>query len=55
MIVNFWLQDPPKPELRASLTPGKAVSDFNFPITQRMNWELKNMLPLDVSFLPIFN
>ena len=33
MVVDFLLGDPPKPDLqKASLTPGKAVSGFNFPI-----------------------
>ena len=47
MVVDFLLRDPPKPERKASLIPGKAVSSFNFPIKQRMNWEMKNMLSLD--------
>ena len=47
-VVDFLLGDPPKPDLqKASLTPGKAVSGFNFPIKRRMNWEMKNMLSLD--------
>ena len=47
MVVDYLLRDPPKPERKASLTPGKAVSGFNFPIKRRMNWEMKNMLSLD--------
>ena len=47
MVVDFLLRDPPKPEREASLTPGKAVSRFNFPIKRRMNWEMKNLLSLD--------
>ena len=37
MVVDFLLRDLPKPERKASLTPGKAVSGFNFPIKRRMN------------------
>ena len=47
MVVYFLLRDSPKPEREASLTPVKAVSRFNFPITWRMNWEMKNLLSLD--------
>ena len=47
MFVDFLLRDPPKPERKASLTPGKAVSGFNFPIKRRINWEMKNTLFLD--------
>ena len=47
MAVDFLLRDPLNPERKASLTPGKAVSGFNFPIKRRMNWEMKNMLSLD--------
>ena len=46
MVVDFLLRDPPKPERKASMAPDKAVSSFNFPIKQWMNWELKNMLLL---------
>ena len=45
--VEFLLPDPPKPEWKASLAPGKAVLGFDFPIKQRMNWELRNVLSLD--------
>ena len=37
MVVDFLLRDIPKPERKASLTRGKAVSGFNFPIKRRMN------------------
>ena len=47
LVVDFLLGDPPKPERKASLTPGKAVLGFNFPIKRRVNWEMKNMLSLD--------
>ena len=47
VVIDFLLRDPPKPEQKASLTPGKAVSGFNFPIKRRINWELKNTLSLD--------
>ena len=46
-VVKFLLPDPPKPERKASLAPGKAVLGFNFPIKQRMNWGLRNVLSLD--------
>ena len=47
MVVAFLLRDPPRPERKASLTPGKAVSGFNFLIKRRMNWKMKNMVSLD--------
>ena len=47
MVVDILLRDPPKPTRKASLTPGKAISGFNFPIRRRMNWELRNILSLD--------
>ena len=47
MVVDFLLRDPPKPKRKASLTPGKAVSGFDFPIKRRMNWEMRNILSLD--------
>ena len=47
MVVDFLLRDPPKPKRKASLTPGKPVSSYNFPIKRRMNWELRNILSLD--------
>ena len=47
IVVDFLLRDPPKPKRKASLTPGKAVSGFDFPIKQRMNWEMRNILSLD--------
>ena len=47
MVVGFLLQDPPKPERKASLTPRKAVSGLNIPIKGRMSWEMKNMLSSD--------
>ena len=60
MVVDFLLRDPSKPERKVSLTPGKVVSSFKFPIKRRMNWEMKNMLSLDFyndrfSFVTIFN
>ena len=47
MVVDFLLRDPRKPTRKASPTPGKAVSGFNFPIKRRLNWELRNILSLD--------
>ena len=47
MVVGFLLRDPPKPERKASLTPGKAVSGLSIPIKRRMSWKMKNMLSLD--------
>ena len=47
MVVGFLLQDPPKPERKASLTPRKAASGLNIPIKGRMSWEMKNMLSSD--------
>ena len=47
IVIDFLLRDPPKPEPKASLTSGKAVSGFNFPVKRRINWELKNTLSLD--------
>ena len=37
MFVDYLLRDPPKPERKASLTPAKPISGFNFLIKRRMN------------------
>ena len=50
IVIDFLLRDPPKPERKASLTTGKAVSGFSFLIKRRMNWELKNTLSLDFKY-----
>ena len=46
IVVDFLLQDLPKPKRKALMIPGKAVSGFNFSMKRRMNWELKDMLSL---------
>ena len=38
IVVDFLLRDPLKAERKASLTPGKTVSGFNFPIKRNDRW-----------------
>ena len=60
MVVDFLLPDPPKPERKASLTPGQVVLVFNS--SKKLKDELGNekyvifrFLMTSFSFLPILN